>query len=54
MEKIEKTLVDELYEKTEMKSNTMTKEEFDKLPLNDLYIAHQKKKQEEIKNGKVV
>ena len=41
-EKPEKTLVDELYEESEIKSNTMTKEEFDKLPLNDLYIAHQK------------
>jgi hypothetical protein len=40
----EKTLLDELYEVPEMKSNTMTKEEFDKLPLNELYVAHQLKK----------
>jgi hypothetical protein len=44
MENPEKTLLDELYEVPEMKSNTMTKEEFDKLPLNELYVAHQLKK----------
>ena len=49
---MEKTLIDELYEKSEMKSSTMTMDEFNKIPHNDLYIAYQKKKQEEIKEIK--
>lgn len=44
MEVPEKTLLNDLYEESEMKSNTMTKEEFEKIPFNDLYVAHQKKK----------
>jgi hypothetical protein len=44
MEVPKKTLFDDLYEETEIKSNTMTKEEFEQIPLNDLYIANQKKK----------
>jgi hypothetical protein len=47
MEIPKKTLLDQLYEECEIKSNIMTKEEFDKIPLNDKYIANQKKKEEE-------
>ena len=47
MDTPKKTLVDILYEETGLKSSTMTKEEFDKLPLNELYVTNQKKKQEQ-------
>jgi hypothetical protein len=50
MEVPKKTLIDELYEECQMKSNFMTKEEFDKIPLNDKYIEYQKKKQKLIKS----
>ena len=45
-DKQEKTLLDRLYEETEIKSNVMTNEEFEKIPFNNLYIANEKKKEE--------
>ena len=43
----DESLVDKLYQKSDIKTSIMTKEEFDKLPINPEYLEYQKNKDEE-------
>ncbi len=49
MENPQKTLIERLYEKIEMKSLIMTEEEFNNIPLTDGYKHYQNKKLEKKK-----